>query len=166
MPNEGFLRRWSRLKAGEPAEPAPQQAAPAALQPVAQAQPHPPVVFPPPQEAPAQLPTLDDVAALGPGSDFSAFVSQGVDKAVQRLAMKKLFADPHFRLTDGLDVYIDDYTRPDPVSAAMLASLDHARSALARAFGDEPPPGDGQRAAGDNDQPPGGEQPPSPQGNA
>ena len=29
--------------------------------------------------------------------------------------MKKLFADPHYNVMDGLDVYIDDYSKPDPI---------------------------------------------------
>jgi hypothetical protein len=107
---EGFLRRWSRLKKAE-AEPA---AAPAADVP------------------PAAQPTLEDVAALGPDSDYAAFMAHGVDRSLRRLAMKKLFADPHFNTMDGLDIYIGDYTQASPVPAAMLAALDHARGMLAR----------------------------------
>ena len=130
MPEEGFLRRWSRLKAtgGEAAETPPRAStpAPSAAAPVA-----PPAT--PRGEASenrAPPPTLDDVARLTPESDFSAFVAQGVDKSVHRLALKKLFADPHFRVMDGLDMYMDDYNKPSPMSAAMLAALEHAKSAL------------------------------------
>ena len=70
---------------------------------------------------------MDDVAQLTSDSDFSAFVARGVDAAVRRTALKKLFADPHFNAMDGLDVYIDDYTKPSPVTEAMLASLEHAK---------------------------------------
>jgi hypothetical protein len=128
MPQEGFLRRWSRLKAhGAPEAPPPARDPVPELPAVAQTAPHPPVAPRPVAEPPPPVPTLEDVARLDASSDFSAFVSQGVDKAVQRLAMKKLFSDPHFNLMDGLDIYIDDYTRPDPMSAAMLASLQHTR---------------------------------------
>ena len=75
-------------------------------------------------------PTLPDIAALGPGSDYAAFMAKGVDVAVKRLALKKLFADPHFNLMDGLDIYISDYTRSDPVAPAMLASLAQAQAFL------------------------------------
>jgi hypothetical protein len=51
---------------------------------------------------------------------------------VRRLAMKKLFADPHFKLIDGLDIYMADYNLPSPVSAEMLASLTDAQSMFAR----------------------------------
>ena len=115
MPNEGFLQRWSRLKA-EPEAPELPAVAP---------EPAPPAVA-----ADAPLPTLDDAAQLNAESDYSAFVARGVDSSVRRLAMKKLFADPHFNVVDGLDIYMGDYNLPDPVSEAMLASLSHARSAL------------------------------------
>ncbi|WP_426172737.1 DUF3306 domain-containing protein [Massilia sp. TWR1-2-2] len=120
MPSEGFLQRWSRLKA-EPVAPAPVEVAPAL--PVA------PAAEP---EADVALPTLADAAALDAGSDYSVFVGRGVDASVRRLAMKKLFADPHFNVKDGLDIYMGDYTIPSPVSEAMLASLSHARNIFAR----------------------------------
>ncbi|QNA89485.1 DUF3306 domain-containing protein [Massilia sp. Dwa41.01b] len=145
MPAEGFFKRWSRLKAtggddGEPGRtldtagtaaslPASARAPAATRPPIPHAaSPAVAVAGAPVPDAPA--PTLEDAARLTPESDFSAFVSQGVDKSVQRLALKKLFADPHFKVMDGLDMYMDDYNIPSPVSAAMLASLDHARSAL------------------------------------
>jgi len=155
-PHEGFLRRWARLKAHP--EPAPA----AAPRPVAA--PAPPAMTPAPvPEQPAL--TFDDVARLTPQSDFSAFVAHGVDPAVRRLALKKLFADPNFAVMDGLDIYIDDYTRPSPLTGAMLATLRHAPGVLARLLGDsaapgqEAPPGD-MPAAGDAGPDP------SPQGNA
>jgi hypothetical protein len=83
-------------------------------------------------------PTMDDVATLDADSDFSAFVARGVDQAVRRGALKKLFADPHFNTMDGLDVYIDDYTKPSPMSEAMLASLKHAKSVFMKMVEDEP----------------------------
>lgn len=78
------------------------------------------------------LPTLADAAQLDADSDYSSFVGRGVDKDVRRLAMKKLFADPHFNVIDGLDIYMGDYNKPDPVSPAMLAALGHAQSFFAQ----------------------------------
>ena len=131
MSEEGFFRRWSRLKAtGEAAESRPAQQPPAAPAPVgtaARAEP----------EAPARpLPTLEDVASLTPESDFSTFVAKDVDKSVQRLALKKLFADPHFNVVDGLDMYMSDYNKASPMAPAMLASLQHAPGLLAQLLGD------------------------------
>jgi hypothetical protein len=153
MPSEGFFHRWSRLKTGGAGDPAPSATDADAdtavlLPPLAQTTPHPPVTpAPGGDDGECTLPTVEDVARLDADSDFSAFVTNGVDKAVQRLAMKKLFSDPHFHVMDGLDIYIDDYNKPDPLSAAMLASLKHARSLFARQQGDEPPP---DRAAPDD----------------
>jgi hypothetical protein len=73
---------------------------------------------------------MRDVAFLHAESDYSRFVAKGVDKAVRRAAMKKLFSDPHFNVMDGLDIYIDDYTKPSPLPAGMLAALRHANSTL------------------------------------
>jgi hypothetical protein len=167
MPDEGFLRRWSRRKTetrlGREPEPEPNlepgpdsPAAALADGPAPHAQADTdtdagegaradaavPALVPAPApareadasasaaEAPG-LPTMDDVATLTPDSDYSSFVARGVDQAVRRSALKKLFADPHFNTMDRLDIYIDDYTKPSPMSETMLASLRHT----ARLFG-------------------------------
>ena len=76
------------------------------------------------------LPTMEDVARLTHDSDYSPFMAKGVDEAVKRSAMKKLFSDPHFNIMDGLDVYIEDFTKCEPITPAMLASLEHAKELL------------------------------------
>ncbi|MBC7734838.1 MAG: DUF3306 domain-containing protein [Bacteriovorax sp.] len=81
------------------------------------------------------LPTMADVALLTSESDFSRFVSPGVDDAVKRAAMKKLFTDPHFNIMDGLDTYIDDYGKPDPIPLAMLRQMNQAK--FLRLFDDD-----------------------------
>ncbi|GAB3385664.1 DUF3306 domain-containing protein [Massilia agri] len=129
MSEEGFFRRWSRLKAtGEAAEARPAPApVPVPVEAAAPAEP----------EAPARPPpTLEDAAGLTPESDFSTFVAKDVDKSVQRLALKKLFADPHFNVVDGLDMYMSDYNKASPMAPAMLASLQHAPGLLAQLLGD------------------------------
>lgn len=81
-----------------------------------------------------------------------------VDEGIKRAALKKLFSDPRFNVMDGLDVYIDDYSKEDPIPPGMLAQLQHARTAL---FGAQPeqavPPEDqslaGVRPATDADKP-------------
>ncbi|MCS0628033.1 DUF3306 domain-containing protein [Telluria mixta] len=152
MTDEGFLRRWARRKteARSGIEPLAESHMPVADMPVADMPvadapmaelPVPVAEAPAPAPADVPLPTMDDVARLTADSDFSAFVARGVDAAVRRTALKKLFADPHFNAMDGLDVYIDDYTKPSPVSEAMLASLEHAKNALQRVVEavEEPP---------------------------
>lgn len=83
-----------------------------------------------------RLPTMDDVAQLTPDSDFSAFVARGVDGAVRRSALKKLFADPHFNVLDRLDMYMDDYNKPSPMPEGMLDALKHANSFFQRVAGE------------------------------
>ncbi len=75
----------------------------------------------------AKLPTLEDVGQLTPESDFSSFVAQGVSPEVRNAAVKKLFADPRYSLIDGLDIYLEDYSLPSPLSAAMLAKMHSAK---------------------------------------
>jgi Protein of unknown function (DUF3306) len=135
----GFLSRWSRRKAmtrdakgatetpAVPSAPAVPAAAPGIAPGRAVA---PNAAESAPQAAtaaetvPAQpAPTLDDVARLTPASDFSRFVAPGVDSKVRNAALKQLFADPHFNIMDGLDIYIDDYGKPDPLPAGVLRKM-------------------------------------------
>ncbi|MFP3888772.1 DUF3306 domain-containing protein [uncultured Ralstonia sp.] len=126
MSDESFLSRWSRRKSAErrgapepEAPPAPAEVVPA---PVAASDPQP--IEPAPEAPPP--PTLEDAAKLTPADDFAPFVARGVDEAVKRAALKKLFADPHFNVMDGLDTYIDDYSQPDPIPPEMLRELRQA----------------------------------------
>ena len=129
MPEEGFLRRWARVKASAPETVVDAPRPPA----VPVTAPAPPQVRADGPDAPRPpAPTLVDAEGLTAESDFSAFVSPNVGQDVRRLALKKLFADPHFNVLDRLDMYMDDYNKPDPVSATMLAALDHARGVLRR----------------------------------
>ncbi|RQO38531.1 DUF3306 domain-containing protein [Herminiimonas sp. KBW02] len=76
------------------------------------------------------VPTMDDVAKLTHDSDYSGFMAQGVDESVKRSAMKKLFTDPHFNIMDGLDVYIEDFNKFEPMTPAFIAGLSHAKGLL------------------------------------
>jgi hypothetical protein len=114
---EGFLRRWSRVKIESreaPEAPAAPAATPAPAQPRAGDEP--------PELPPIEKLTLD--------SDFSGFFHPKVDEDLRRRALRKLFSDPHFNVMDGLDVYIDDYSKTEPIPAAMLASLKQAQRIL------------------------------------
>jgi len=59
-------------------------------------------------------------------SDFSRFVAPGVDGQVKNAALKKLFGDPRFNVMDGLDTYIDDYSKPDPLPLASIRKMAQA----------------------------------------
>lgn len=151
--DDGFLSRWSRRKAQarqglpltEPVAPVPAPAATAearvpAATPGAAAQAAQPVDRTPAAQAAVPAtppPTLADVAALTRESDFSRFVTPGVDGEVRNAALKKLFSDPRYNVMDGLDIYIDDYTKPDPLPRSMLRQM--AQAAALGLLHDEPP---------------------------
>jgi hypothetical protein len=106
------MSRWSRLKQetrDRPPEEAPSKAVAADPQ------------------APPTLPPLDSLTI---DSDYRAFFHPKVAESVRRGALKKLFSDPRFNVMDGLDVYIDDYSKTEPIPAAMLASLRQAQKIL------------------------------------
>jgi hypothetical protein len=46
-----------------------------------------------------------------------------VDPALRRQAMKTLFQDPRYNVMDGLDVYIDDYSKADPLPEGWLEKI-------------------------------------------
>lgn len=119
MAADDFFSRWSKSKpaAGNPGE---------RTIPPPSAELNPPGV--PAESAPP--PTLEDVGKLTHESDFSRFVGRDVDDAVKRSALKKLFSNPQFNVMDGLDIYIDDYTKFTPLTPTMLASLKHAKNLL------------------------------------
>ena len=114
---DGFLGRWSRRKAGLEADPLEKKAE------VPKESSTVPSTEKVEDEAPP-LPTLDDVAKIDRfDPDFSAFMRPDVDPLVQQAALKKMFTDPHFNIMDGLDIYIDDYSKPDPLPPGMLKRM-------------------------------------------
>ena len=125
---DGFLGRWAQRKQavreGKPVvEPAPLVPVPTA---VSAGQVPVPAADTAAVEAPPP-PTLQDTQALTPQSDFRRFVAADVDPEVKHAAMRKLFADPHFNVMDGLDIYIDDYNKPDPLPDSMLRQMASAQ---------------------------------------
>ncbi|UUZ72898.1 DUF3306 domain-containing protein [Polaromonas sp. P1(28)-8] len=79
--------------------------------------------------------SLDDVRLLTKDSDFKPFMAEGVGPNVRNAAMKKLFADPHFNVMDGLDIYIDDYSISEPIPESMLRQMASAK--FLKLFDDE-----------------------------
>jgi hypothetical protein len=114
---EAFLSRWSRRKLEAKAEPA---AAPPAVQPGAA------TGAPAAPAAPAQTarPAPDE------RPEYRKFFDPKVDEKLRHAALKSLFSDPHFNVVDGLDVYIDDYSKADPIPPAMLRQLNQAKDLL------------------------------------
>jgi len=151
----GFLSRWARRKADARTSAAPATTT-ATESPAAAAKADRPAASvasatnatnatnaPPTALADAAVPvapapppaTLDDVALLTPASDYTRFVGPEVDPGVRNAAMRKLLSDPQFNVMDGLDVYIDDYGKPDPLPPGMLRQL--AQSRFLGLFDDE-----------------------------
>ncbi len=119
----GFLGRWARRKTdvlqGKPVQEPVAVAKTVLPEPVE-------TQIKPAQEEATQEPhvlSLDDVKLLTKDSDFKPFMSQNVGADVRNAAMKKLFSDPHFNVMDGLDIYIDDYSKSDPIPESMLRAM-------------------------------------------
>ncbi|HQC84996.1 MAG TPA: DUF3306 domain-containing protein [Rhodoferax sp.] len=141
----GFLGRWARRKAdareGKPLPEPPRPVKAVELAPRVEPEPASAVAVPQaePQheEAPVPSLTLDDARKLNKDSDFTPFMARKVEPEVRNAAMKKLFADPHFNVMDGLDTYIDDYSKPDPLPLAMLRQMASAK--FLNLFEEDPP---------------------------
>jgi Protein of unknown function (DUF3306) len=130
---EGFLGRWSQrkqdIRAGKPLiEPEKPEIVVKAEVPSANKQHEQAPNIAATEEKPeAPLPTMADVHKLTAESDFSPFVAKNVSFEVRNSAMKKLFTDPHYNVMDRLDIYIDDYSQPDPMPESMLRQLASAK---------------------------------------
>jgi hypothetical protein len=134
-PTPFSLKRWSqrKLAAARAAEAGP------ALPPAAPEAPMSSPVAAIPGAAPAAAAEtpLPPVESLTFDSDFAAFMQPKIDETTKRAALKKLFSDPSFNVMDGLDIYVGDYTQPDPMPAGMLEKLSAVYRMLDPA---EPPP--------------------------
>ncbi len=60
-------------------------------------------------------------------SDFTAFFGPKVDETLKRQALKQLFRDPRFNVMDGLDTYVDDYSKPDPIDPDVVRQMVQGR---------------------------------------
>jgi Protein of unknown function (DUF3306) len=99
---EAFLDRWSRLKRDSVQEKT--------------------------EESPK--PSLPPVDKLTPESDFTGFMHPKVEDALRRVALKKLFSDPHFNVADPFEAYSGDWTGGEPIPEEMLAALNQAKRLL------------------------------------
>ena len=95
-----FIQRWSRRKLEAAGVPAD------------------------PPQASASPESLDF------GADFSAYMEADIPVEQRTAALRKLFMTDHYRAMDGLDVYVDDYSRPLQLDAMLLGSLAHAGAVL------------------------------------
>jgi len=132
-PEEDFLRRWSRRKhaasqqaaagADTPAESAAGAPAPAQGEPI-DAREHGADGSHQSDAAEAlgdeDMPPLD---SLGPDSDVSPFFSPRVSESLRQLALQRLFQQPEFNVTDGLDVYCEDFRHYTPLGDIMTSDM-------------------------------------------
>jgi hypothetical protein len=127
-----FLSRWSRRKLAAAREPAlPGAQAPTPAVPALGTTGAPDAVAPAAAATPTTTaPALPALETLTFESDFTAFLQPGVEPGVQRAALRKLLHDPRFNAMDGLDVYIDDYTKPSPLDPAIARVLADAQAML------------------------------------
>jgi hypothetical protein len=143
--DESFLGRWSRLKAQ-----ARERASRPALEPEERGgdEPTAGVVQAPPDEVPPNaappVVELPDLEQLDQDSDYSAFLTPGVDAALRKRALRKLFHSPKFNVFDGLDTYRDDFTSFPPLGDVVTADMRHHLERLAKELvsrtEDAPPP--------------------------
>jgi hypothetical protein len=104
---EGFLGRWSRLKEQDRKEEGN-----------------------PPQKTETPVPDLPPADKLTPESDFTGFMHPKVGDAVRRVALKKLFSDPHFNTPDPFEPFSGDWTVAEGISEEVLKTLNQARTHL------------------------------------
>ena len=106
---EPFLKRWSRRKLEQPVEE---------------------VGAGEKRDAPAEAsvaPVLPPVENLSTDSDFSGFMHPKVEDGLRRVALKKLFSDPHFNTADPFEPFSGDWTVGEQIPEAMLASLEQVK---------------------------------------
>lgn len=128
---DDFMSRWSRAKTidksireqqGEAVPPAPS---------VIDSGEHtfvPPVRVEQPPEEGEVAPSLDDAKALTVGDDISRFMGINVGAEVRSLALRKLFAMPHYNIRSDMDIYWEDYSNMPKLTAAEVANLQQSES--------------------------------------
>ncbi|MGB5734426.1 MAG: DUF3306 domain-containing protein, partial [Thiohalocapsa sp.] len=127
--DEDFLARWSRRKSlarqsgptdslSDHDAPSTQVGSPAV----------PPATPPATATEPERLLTDADMPpleSLGPDSDYSGFLSQGVSDGLRRQALARMFRSPAFNVVDGLDDYAEDFTQFAPLGDVVTADMRH-----------------------------------------
>ena len=109
---EAFLSRWSRLKHEA------RRAGKAALE-ARKAER---------RRSPRRAAAGREPHAASPTS--RRFMQPKVDDALRRVALKKLFGDPHFNMPDPFEPFSGDWTVAEPIPPEMLATLNQARTLL------------------------------------
>lgn len=104
-----FLTRWSQRKLGARRQGAgPEETGADLPQGAAEPDTAGEIVQPARELTDDDMPPLE---SLGSDSDYTPFLSPGVSDGLRRLALRKLFSQPAFNVTDGLNDYDEDYTQ-------------------------------------------------------
>lgn len=149
---ERFLSRWSRLKkelrGAEKQTARPPESKAAAAPPAAVPAKETTAGAGTQSPAPVELPPIDSLKGLA--SEYAEFLKPGVDESLRRSALKKLFKDPYFETFERFEAYCEDYTKGEPIPAAMLRTLEHAKGLLFDEEKEEEK--EGQRSAAESGQ--------------
>ncbi len=145
--DEGFLRRWSRLKQdGEKAEPeepgaerSPLPARGQSDEAAESGEVEDAATRDEIDEAASQELELPDIDSLDKDSDYTAFMREGVPDALRRRALRKLWlSDPVLANLDGLNDYDEDFAALfQTVSEVTQKVSDAARSMADDSEGEE-----------------------------
>ena len=63
-------------------------------------------------------------------AELSAVLAPDVERGVRQAALRKLFMSERYCVMDGLDVYVDDYSKLEVLSAEAVGKLVHAAALL------------------------------------
>jgi hypothetical protein len=125
-----FLRRWSEGKTQ--ARELEGQQGPEVREPLSE--------LPARELSDADMPPLE---SLNEHSDYRGFFSPKVSETLRRQALRKLFHSPGFNVTDGLDIYQEDYTRfadlGEIITQDMRHRLEVEAKRIAQAIVEVPP---------------------------
>ena len=142
---DGFLSRWSRAKTidrsireqgeargpssgevGDQADPhAAEGLAPTTLDESTQHSSAPLAVE---GLEPQPAPSMEDAKVLSVGDDVSRFMGAHVAAEVRSMALRKLFAMPHYNVRSDMDIYWEDYSNMPKLTAAEVANLQQSES--------------------------------------
>ena len=139
---KGGLARWAQRKAAAKQRrggAAPAIAEETAAVPARAGAPAEQVKSEPEQTGqPAPETELPDVESLTAGSDFTAFMKEGVPAELRRLALRKLWAsDPMFNVIDEMVEYGEDYTDAAMVVEGMKSAWEAGRGYAAKTVEDD-----------------------------
>jgi len=143
--SENFLSRWSKRKLEVRAQEKQAESAPVVVDTesasnAALAETKP--AEPPVPEPELPLPTEADLLAVKQGGDIKAFMVDKVSTELKNKAFKALFSRPEFNVMDGLDIYIDDYSKFTPLSQEDIGKMTLSKQLLSRPDLELPKTGD------------------------